>query len=298
MTITRAGIRTLGWITGRRPCSTRRLGLRTWMVTFRLSRKTCTGRMQHRESASPSKPPLPPSHKLDESQSYDRSDQSLVYGTMADISAQSCSPLTVPHTMGSRSGVTTPAPDASHPAAALSHAEQNGYSSAQPHCDEGGHSPAPSRSSHLQKLHKMQPIDTDPDQGASLTGQESHPFLSRSERMAALERRMVANGLSAPGRSRGGTGKKRLGQAGATHVGAVQMNDCSVTSGSESSESEAETNRGNCSSPLMFGNAAEAGSNSPLPRNKFSFGSLQLDEEADEDSHVFSDDDSGQIFSC
>ncbi|CAB1429304.1 unnamed protein product [Pleuronectes platessa] len=269
----------------------------------RAQQENFTSRMHHREPASPSKPPLPPSHKLDPTQSYKRSDQSLVYGTMADISAQSrdrqsCSPLTVPHMMGSRSGVPTPAPDASHPAHSLNHAEQNGYSSAHPHFDEGGHSPVPSRSSHLQKLHKMRHIDTDPDQGASLPGQEAHPVLSRAERMAALERRMVANGLSAPGRSRAGPGKKRLGQAGATHVGAVQMNDCSNTSGSESSESEVETNRGNCSSPLMFGNAAEAGSNSPLPRNKFSFGSLQLDEEADEDNNVFSDDDSGQIFSC
>uniref|UniRef100_A0A8D3D9V0 FERM, ARHGEF and pleckstrin domain-containing protein 1 n=1 Tax=Scophthalmus maximus TaxID=52904 RepID=A0A8D3D9V0_SCOMX len=94
---------------------------------------------------------------------------------------------------------------------------------------------------------KRHQFDADPNQGASSAGQESHPVLSQAERMAALERRMVANGLSAPGRSRAGPGKRRLGRAGATHVGAVQMNDVSTTSGSESSESEVETSGGNCS---------------------------------------------------
>uniref|UniRef100_A0AAQ5YI90 FERM, ARHGEF and pleckstrin domain-containing protein 1 n=1 Tax=Amphiprion ocellaris TaxID=80972 RepID=A0AAQ5YI90_AMPOC len=56
--------------------------------------------------------------------------------------------------------------------------------------------------------------------------------------------------------------------------------------------------QGNCSSPSMFSSPVEANSNSPIPRNKFSFGSLQLDEEADEDGcHAFSDEDGGQIFS-
>uniref|UniRef100_A0A8C6M5Z8 FERM, ARHGEF and pleckstrin domain-containing protein 1 n=1 Tax=Nothobranchius furzeri TaxID=105023 RepID=A0A8C6M5Z8_NOTFU len=50
------------------------------------------------------------------------------------------------------------------------------------------------------------------------------------------------------------------------------------------------------SSPLS-GSPVEA--NSSIPRNKFSFGSLQLDEDADEDGcHNFSDEDGGQIFSC
>uniref|UniRef100_A0A674PFB1 FERM, ARHGEF and pleckstrin domain-containing protein 1 n=1 Tax=Takifugu rubripes TaxID=31033 RepID=A0A674PFB1_TAKRU len=101
-----------------------------------------------------------------------------------------------------------------------------------------------------------------PNQGASSRGQENRPTLSRAERMAALERRMLANGLSAPGRPRTGPGQKRKGHPGGPHVGGVQMNDCCTTSGSESSESEAEFNGG--SSPQMSGNPVETtGSNSP-----------------------------------
>ncbi|KAF0026387.1 hypothetical protein F2P81_021124 [Scophthalmus maximus] len=259
---------------------------------FQAQQEHFMGRMRHMESPSSSRPSLHMSHKLDESpkQSHKRTDQSPVCGTVADVSVHS----------RERQSSAGPAMDYSHQGAPVSHAEQNGYSSAHPHFDEGRHSPAPSRSSRSQKRHrKRHQFDADPNQGASSAGQESHPVLSQAERMAALERRMVANGLSAPGRSRAGPGKRRLGRAGATHVGAVQMNDVSTTSGSESSESEVETSGGNCSSPLTFGNAVEASSHPPIPRNKFSFGSLQLDEEPDEDGcHVFSDEDSGQIFSC
>ncbi len=264
------------------------------------------GRMRYRESQFSSKQSLNMSHELDESakQLHQKVDQSPVHSTMADFSAhnrerRSSSPLTVPH-MGSRSVVISPAVDASHQSSALGYAGQNGYSSAPPHFDESRFSSIPSRSPRLQKPQKVRHhSDTDPNRGTSSLGQESRPVLSRAERMAALERRMVANGLSASGRPRASLGQKRLGQAGVTHVGPVQMNDCSTTSGSESSESEVETNRGNCSSPMVFGNPVEANSTSPIPRNKFSFGSLQLDEEADEDGcNAFSDEDGGQIFSC
>ncbi|XP_049449984.1 uncharacterized protein LOC125899601 [Epinephelus fuscoguttatus] len=262
------------------------------------------GRMRHRESPSSSRQLFNMSRELDEppKQSYQTVDQSPIH-SMVDLSAHnrerhSSSPLTAPH-MGSRSGITTPAMD-NHQSSSLSYAEQNGYSSAPPSYEEGRYSPVPSRSPRLQKLHKVRHhSETDPNQGASSPGRESRPVLSRAERMAALERRMVANGLSVAGRPRSSPGLKRLGQGGVTHVGPVHMNDCSTTSGSESSESEVETNRGNCSSPLTVGNPVEANPSSPLPRNKFSFGSLQLDEEADEDGcHAFSDEDGGQIFSC
>ncbi|KAG7227626.1 hypothetical protein INR49_005441 [Caranx melampygus] len=261
------------------------------------------GRMWHRESPSSSKPSLKMSPEFNESprQPHTRPDRSPVHGTMVDFRERhSSSPLTVPHMMGSRSVVTSPVVDTFRQAASLSHAEQNGYGSLPPHFDEGRYSPVPSRSPHLQKLHKIrQNSNSIPNLGVHSTGQDSRPVLSRAERMSALERRMVANGLSAPGRSRTSLGHKRSGHSGVTHVGAVQMNDGSTTSGSESSESELETNRGNCSSPLMFGSPTEAGSSSPIPRNKFSFGSLQLDEETDEDGcHAFSDEDSPKIFSC
>lgn len=257
------------------------------------------GRMQHKELPSP-KPSLNVSQDINESprQSHQRVDQSPRSCTVADVSARSgersggSSLHTVPHMMGSVSGISS-AMETSHHAASLSHAEQNG--SAPPQFDAGRHSPIPSRSPCLEKPHRMCHYNCDPNAEPSFP--ESRPVLSRAERMAALERRMMANGLSAPGRSKASQGQRRLGQN--KRVGAVQMNDCSTTSGSESSESEAEPNRENYSGPLMFDNPAEADSSSPIPRNMFSFGSLQLDEEADEDGcHAFSDDDGGQIFSC
>lgn len=180
-----------------------------------------------------------------------------------------------------RSGTAAPAADS------LSYSEQNGRSS-----------PLPVRSARFQKLPKARPLsDANPNQGASSRGQEHCPTLSRAERMAALERRMLANGLSTPGRSRTSPGEKQKGHPGGPHVGGVQMNDCCTTSGSDSSESEAESNRGN--SPQTSGNPVETSFASSIPKSKFSFGSLQLDEEADEDGcYVFGDEDAGQIFNC
>lgn len=180
----------------------------------------------------------------------------------------------------------------------FSYSEQNGCSSAPLHYDDGRFSPLPARSSRSQKLPNTRSrSDPDPHQGAPAGGQEHCPALSRSERMAALERRMLANGLSVPGRSRTGAGQKRKGRSGVPHVGGVQMNDCCTTSGSESSESEAEVHR--CSSPQASGNPVETSFASSIPRSKFSFGSLQLDEEEDEEGcYVFGDEDGGQTFNC
>lgn len=189
---------------------------------------------------------------------------------------------------------TLPQPcSAAAPAAdSLSYSEQNGYSSAPLH------SALPARSCRIQNLPKARPrSDPDPSQGASSRGQEPRPTLSRAERMAALERRMLANGLSAPGRPRSSLGQKRKAHAGAPHMGGLQMNDCGTTSGSESSESEAEWKGG--SSSQTSGNPVETSFASSIPRSKFSFGSLQLDEEADEEGCcVLSDEDGGQIFNC
>lgn len=257
------------------------------------------GKPQHNESPT-CKASLNISHKLMESprQRHHRLDKSPQHCTSAEVSAHGAerrcsSPLTVPHTMGSVSSTTGPVMDTLHQAS-LSHAEHNG--SAPPHLDEGRSSPLPSRSPFLQKPHRVcHHSNSDPNQEAPWA--ESRPVLSRAERMAALERRMMANGLSPPGKSRASPGHKRKRQH--KHVGAVQINDCSTTSGSESSEGEVETNTGNRSTPPMCDSPAGADSSPPIPRNKFSFGSLQLDEEADEDGcHAFSDDDGGQIFSC
>lgn len=257
------------------------------------------GRTRHQESPSRSKSSLNKNSELDQAvkQSRRKVDPNLDRTTLGNASGQNrerqCgSPLPGPHLMGSRSSGTSPAFNNPHQASSLTRSEQNGDIS--PFFNDGRCSPLLSRSSRSQKIHKVhQQSHADPRHGASPPGQDSHSVLSRAERMAALERRMMANGLSAPGRSR--AGHKRLGQAGVTHVGAVQMSEDCTTSGSESSESEVE-NRGNCSSPVT-GSPVEA--TSSIPRNKFSFGSLQLDEDAEVDEcHVFSDEDGGHIFSC
>lgn len=220
-----------------------------------------------------------------------RSRQSPVQGSMSE------------HGLYARERWCSSPPKAPQPCSApavdsFSYSEQNGCSSAPLHFDDSRLSPLPARSSRLQNLPKAHPrSDADQNQGASSRGQERCPALSRAERMAALERRMLANGLSAAGRSRSSFGQRRKAHAGAPHMGGVQMNDCGTTSGSESSESETECNRG--SSPQTSGNPVETSFASSIPRSKFSFGSLQLDEEADEEGcYVFSDEEGGQIFNC
>lgn len=260
------------------------------------------GRM-YRESSSSSRASLIMSHELEHSpkQSCQTVDRSPVHSIIGDIGVQerqSNSPITVSTVTGSRGVTASPVIDILHHAPSLSRIDQNGYSPTPLNFNDGRCSPVMGRSPCSQKFHKVH-FDADAVQGTSSAKQESRTVLSRAERMAALERRMVANGLTAPGRSRTSLGQKRLRSTGVTQYGAVQMNDGPNTSGSESSESELENNRGNCSSPVMFGSPAEANSSSPIPRNTFSFGSLQLDEEADEDaSHAFSDEDIGHIFSC
>lgn len=228
--------------------------------------------------------------ELEDSRSY----QSPVQCDMAEHGLSTrerrcSSPPTAPQPC---SGAPAPAVDSS------AYSEQNGCTSAPLHFDDSRASPLPTRSSRLQNLPKARPrSDADQNQGACSRGQEHCPSLSRAERMAALERRMLANGLSAPGRSRSSPGQKRNAHGGPPHMGGVQMNDCGTTSGSESSESEAEWNMGSC--PQTSRNPVETSFASSIPRSKFSFGSLQLDEEADEEGcYVFSDEDGGQIFNC
>ncbi|KAF3843219.1 hypothetical protein F7725_002068 [Dissostichus mawsoni] len=227
------------------------------------------GGLQYGEAPSSSKQSL----NMHATSTYQKFDQSPLH--MADLTGHnterhSSSPLTSP-SLGSRS----PAMDNHH---SLDYSEQNGYSATPPHVEEGIYSSASGHYPRLQKKrHKVrQQSETDPE--SPPWGMNSFPLF------LGLNRRMVANGLTVASRSRASPGRKPLRHAG-THVGAVQMNDCSSTSGSESSESEVETSRGRCSSPLMVGNPVGANSTSPLPRNKYSFGSLQLDDEADEDEY-------------
>ncbi|RXN01965.1 FERM, RhoGEF and pleckstrin domain-containing protein 1 [Acipenser ruthenus] len=164
----------------------------------------------------------------------------------------------------------------------------------------GNCSPMVSRA-HLPKLQNARNrSDTDPFILSHVTSTPTNNHrpgsLSKAQRMAVLERRVMANGLSSPGQSKASPAMKRLYASGAMdHVGAVQMIDCSTSSGSESTDSESEPP---FSHPLMFGNP-NAVSSSPMPRNKYSFGSLQLDEEVEEDGSInLSDEDGGRVFSC
>lgn len=249
-------------------------------------------KMHCRESLSSSREALNMSHELNQTPKRSRKkiDPSQALSPTGEAISlnrewQSNSPTPVPNMISMRSVFTNP------PSKSVSHSENNGYTP--PFFNDGRASPLLGQTARPHKLLKAQRHAGMQD-APSLN--LSRPVVSRAERMAALERRMRANGLSTPGRSRAGVGQKGLGQGGVTHVGAVQMNEGSNTSGSESSESEVE-NRGGCSSPVTFSNPVER--NSPIPRNKLSLGSLQLDEEADEDgSHTFSDEDVGQIFSC
>lgn len=95
----------------------------------------------------------------------------------------------------------------------------------------------------------------------------------------------------------------------------VQMIDGSTSSGTDTSDTESDTGSSAYSQPLMYGNPAAVSSmnsvnsngmsSSPLPRNKYSFGSLQLEEgedgeaEEEEGCYRFNEEDiGGRVFSC
>ncbi|XP_046903303.1 uncharacterized protein LOC124485632 isoform X2 [Hypomesus transpacificus] len=216
------------------------------------------------------------------------------------------SPLALRH--AAKSPAPGPAASLSHRTASLSHAEQNGHGSAPPRWDDRGFNawgagPRDDARSSPRVSRKLQNAwhraDGDPSLPAPT---ESLGVLSRSERGAALERRMRANGLSAPGQPRLGNAQRRGGgRGGAHHIGAVQMTDGSASSGSESSDSEAEGRGVTGGYAPGYGHAVSpAPASSPaLPRNRFSFGSLQLDEEMGEEGCLaLSDEDGAQVFSC
>lgn len=221
------------------------------------------------------------------------------------------------HVAGTRSLTSSPALGSFNRTSSLSYADHNGYggggggpgintrpghpvSQAQRY---GNYSPMISRAPQLQKLQNARNrSDTDPfvlSPATSTPARDPRPVLSRAERMAALERRMLANGLTPPGMPRTGPLLKPHGRPGLEHMNAVQMVDGSTSSGTESSDSEAESSGGSCGQPLAYDNPMAMNASPRLPRSKFSFGSLQLDEETEEDGCLtFSDEDGAQVFSC
>lgn len=195
------------------------------------------------------------------------------------------------HHTGTRSLTSSPAPSSIHRTSSLSYAQYNGhtgrsFSSKAGREERGGLfsscSPIMNRSANKSQL----------ERNIRASSQPHPPVLSRAERMAMLERRMLANGLTPPGKA------NLKPSSPHRRFGAVQMIDGSTSSGTDTSDSEEAESTGSCSQSLGFENQA-ARSSSPLPRNKYSFGSLQLDELDDEGGCVnLSDEEGMQVFSC
>lgn len=224
-----------------------------------------------------------------------------------------------------RSAASSPVVTSFHRTGSLSHAKQNGHNGRSHLWDDshyltngklgpdglhyGSYSPIGNRSPHLQKLQNgmRNRSDTDPmilSQISSTPSHEPQPNLSRAERIAAMERRMATNGLTVPGQARANTGQRLYGnRLGANdHLGPGQMIDGSTSSGTESSDTESDAGSGSFGHPLVYGNPA-AVNTSPMPRSKFSFGSLQLDEEVpviEEDGYGchFNVEEGTRVFSC
>lgn len=189
---------------------------------------------------------------------------------------------------------------------------------------------------HLSKLYNNNNMrnrsDTDPFILSQLTSTPILPpdpnrskYHSQAPCSAPMERRMiVTNGnhtgnLGVPGQARSNTAQRLFGRRGNNLNQPVQMIDGSTSSGSDTSDTESDTGSSAYSQPLMYGNPAAVsslvsvnsnGGNSPaLPRSKFSFGSLHLEEgeggeggegeEEEEGCYRFNEDNmGGQVFSC
>lgn len=148
---------------------------------------------------------------------------------------------------------------------------------------------------------------------------------------APMERRMIiTNGnhtgnLVVPGQVRSNTVQRLYGRHGKPGTKSsrnnhnlnqpVQMIDGSTSSGTDTSDTESDTGSSAYSQPLMYGNPVAVSSMnsinsngvnaSPLPRRKFSFGSLQLEEGEDGEGgeqggcyHFNGEDIGSQVFSC
>lgn len=172
----------------------------------------------------------------------------------------------------------------------------------------GSYSPIVSRSPHLQKLQNgmRNRSETDPmilSQLNSTPANEPRPVVSRAERIAALERCLAANGRGASSQARSNTPQQVYGSrlSANDHNSPVHMIDGSASSGTESSDTESDAGSNSYHQPLVYGNPGAAGS-SPVPRNKFSIGSIQLEDKGQgrEDGYHYpvSNEDEGQFFNC
>uniref|UniRef100_A0A9J8A2N1 FERM, ARH/RhoGEF and pleckstrin domain protein 1 n=1 Tax=Cyprinus carpio carpio TaxID=630221 RepID=A0A9J8A2N1_CYPCA len=205
------------------------------------------------------------------------------------------------HLVGSRSANCSPVMSSFHKTNSLNHPEQIGYSGRR-RWDGGSHyltngrsgsepqhygsySPIVNRSPHLQKLQNgmRNRSDTDPmilSQLSSTPANEPRSVVSRAERMAVLERRVAANGIGASSQARSGEVQRLYGSrlSANDHSSPVHMIDGSTSSGTESSDTESDAGSNSYSQPLVFGNPGAANA-SPMSQSRFSFGSLQLEDE-------------------
>lgn len=290
--------------------------------------KASPNRIKQRESHSVSPvihtpPPLYPSptqtsSPTSHSQNYEVYEWSLpggvapvrgiLHSTLLDELATR-SPGPIRHLTGTRSLTSSPALFSHHRTGSFSHTRYNGHgqhegmdglaicgrsfslrSAAQ---EEKGKffsscSPIMNRSINTTKCQNVgNRSETDP-----LILSQPRPIFPRAERMAALERRMLANGLSPLGQA------KASGSPHRRHS-AMQMIDGSTSSGTDTSDSEEMESTGSCSQSLGFSNPGVHSSPvSHLPRNKLSFGSLQLDEDGEGGVVDFSDEEGAQVFNC
>lgn len=163
-------------------------------------------------------------------------------------------------------------------------------------------------SAHIQKLKAgyRNHSDTDPFilSPVSSTPVTDHKAeeqrISHLSKMAALEAKMMSNGIFDTRQHRCSP-VLRPATLVQEQMCAVPMTDGSTSSGSESSDTDSDI-VDSFSHPLVYGNPIVL-SSSPMPRNNYSFGSLQLEEYAeemhDEDTVLsFSDEDGAHIFRC
>lgn len=206
----------------------------------------------------------------------------------------------------------------------------------------GSYSPITSNRTppHFAKLYNNNNMrnrsDTDPFILSQLTSTPVHRhdphrsvLHSQAPLSAPMERRMIiTNGnhtgnLIVPGQPCSNTVQRLFGRQGKHGSNPnrnnlnqpVQMIDGSTSSGTDTSDTESDTGSSAYSQPLMYGNPAAVSSmnsvnsngvsSSPLPRNKYSFGSLQLEEgedgeaEEEEGCYRFNEEDiGGRVFSC
>lgn len=292
--------------------------------------KTSPNKIKHRDSPPVSPVPHTPppqypsptqtSSTTSHSQNYDVYEWSLsgagapvrgiLHSTLLDELATR-SPGPIRHLPGTRSLTSSPALFSFHRTGSLSHARYNGHgqhegidglaisgrsfslrSAAQEEKSRffNSFSPIMNRTVNTAKCQNVgNRSETDP-----LILSQPRPVFPQAERMAALERRMLANGLSPLGQVKASASSPHRRHS------AMQMIDGSTSSGTDTSDSEEMESIGSCSQSLGFANPAVHSSSpvSHLPRNKLSFGSLQLDEDGEGGGVDFSDEEGAQVFNC